>query len=327
MMMTKVDEMQISAIAPLFGSKRTLAPIIVEELGEHHTYFEPFCGSMAVLLAKPKTRMETVCDLNGDLINLARVICHPVLGPKLYRQCRRLWMAEQMFREAAERWKRRGRQPAGETPDLQAAVDYFFTSWVGRNGVVGTKNYNQGFAARYTPGGGHGGTRWQSSVLSIPSWRHRMQDCCILNRCGFELIRRLSDEEGVAIYADPPYLAKGARYIFDDDRRPELITDEEWALAMSWAQRHATEDVKPERAAWHFCLSMELSRFKRARVVVSYYQHPMLKHLYPGWSVRSCSTTKAMVQGNGRVKGAVEAPEVLLLNGASFGGAPGGLFA
>lgn len=43
----------ITAIAPWFGSKRTLAPRIVAELGSHRAYWEPFCGSMAVLLAKP----------------------------------------------------------------------------------------------------------------------------------------------------------------------------------------------------------------------------------------------------------------------------------
>lgn len=38
--------MKISAIAPWFGSKRTLAPRIVEVLGEHRAYWEPFCGSL-----------------------------------------------------------------------------------------------------------------------------------------------------------------------------------------------------------------------------------------------------------------------------------------
>lgn len=190
------EEMTVAAIAPWFGSKRTLAPVIVGELGTHHTYFEPFCGSMAVLLAKPKVRMEAVNDLHGDLVNLARVIQHGRLGAALYRRCRRMWMCESMFREAAERWKVRGIPPAAEEPDLERAVDFMFTSWVGRNGVVGTQSYNQGFAARYTPGGGHGGTRWQSAVASIPAWRRRLQDVTILNRDGFGLLEKISDEPG-----------------------------------------------------------------------------------------------------------------------------------
>ena len=39
--------MQIKALAPWFGGKRTLAPRIVAELGPHRAYWEPFCGSLA----------------------------------------------------------------------------------------------------------------------------------------------------------------------------------------------------------------------------------------------------------------------------------------
>lgn len=45
---------------PWFGSKRTMADEIVAELGKHTQYFEPFCGSMAVLLAKQEVSQETV---------------------------------------------------------------------------------------------------------------------------------------------------------------------------------------------------------------------------------------------------------------------------
>jgi DNA adenine methylase len=291
--------MDVTAIAPWFGSKRTLAPVIVAELGPHHTYFEPFCGSMAVLLSKPKVRMEAVNDLHGDLVNLARVIQHPVLGAMLYRRCRRTLMCEQTFREAAERWKARGIPPAADEPDLERACDFFYTSWVGRNGVVGTQSFNQGFAARYTPGGGHGGTRWQSAVSSIPAWRERLRDVTVLNRDGFELIEKISDEDGVAVYCDPPYIVKGAEYVHDFD------------------------------AGDHDRLALLLSRFVRARIVVSYYDHPRLAELYPvskGWTVVEKPVTKAMVCGNGRGGGAVVAPEVLLINGESVT-ERGGLFA
>ena len=40
----------IRSIAPWYGAKRTIASWIVEELGSHGAYWEPFCGSMAVLL-------------------------------------------------------------------------------------------------------------------------------------------------------------------------------------------------------------------------------------------------------------------------------------
>ncbi|MCI0421333.1 MAG: hypothetical protein L0312_19255 [Acidobacteria bacterium] len=41
--------MKITAIAPWFGSKRTMAPEIVRQLGPHQFYLEGCAGSMAVL--------------------------------------------------------------------------------------------------------------------------------------------------------------------------------------------------------------------------------------------------------------------------------------
>lgn len=323
--LTVIPRMKIKALSPWFGSKRTLAQAIIEELGVHRAYFEPFCGSMAVLLAKAPAAMETVNDLHGDLVNLARVVQHPKLGQRLYRRCRRLLMVETLFKEAARRWKVRGIPPA-DTPDIERAIDFFYTSWVGRNGVVGTKSYDQGFAARYTPGGGHGGTRWRQAVSSIPAWRRRLASVTILNRCGFKLLDAISDEDGVVVYVDPPYVVKGARYVFDDNIKPACVSEDEWIAALEFANQH-TFDIPIERVAWHYVLAQRVKRFQKARVVVSYYEHPLVRLLYPQFVVRKCPVVKALVQGNGHVKGAVEAPEILLLNGPSYAnGTDFGLF-
>jgi DNA adenine methylase len=50
------------------GGKTTIADRIVALLPEHGHYVEPFAGSLAVLLAKPPSRMETVNDIDQDLI-------------------------------------------------------------------------------------------------------------------------------------------------------------------------------------------------------------------------------------------------------------------
>jgi len=143
------DAPKIKAIAPWFGGKRTLAPTIVEELGPHRSYWEPFCGSMAVLLAKPKSSHEHVNDLHRELVNLARVIADDDLGPKLYRRLRRTLLSEDMYRQLVS-------EPTPEDA-LDQAYRYFVISWFGRNGVSGTPSYNStAFAVRWTPGGGHG---------------------------------------------------------------------------------------------------------------------------------------------------------------------------
>lgn len=78
-----MSEMKVKAIAPWFGGKRTMAPDIVEQLGTHTQYFEPFAGSLSVLFAKPESQKETVCDLHGDATNLARVLQNEGLAAEL----------------------------------------------------------------------------------------------------------------------------------------------------------------------------------------------------------------------------------------------------
>lgn len=51
-----------------FGGKTMLADRIVALLPEHGHYVEPYCGSLSVLLAKTPAKMETVNDLDRELV-------------------------------------------------------------------------------------------------------------------------------------------------------------------------------------------------------------------------------------------------------------------
>ena len=66
--------MSLAAPFPYFGGKTSHAARIVPLLPAHDHYVEPFAGSLAVLLAKPRSKMETVNDLDGDLITFWRVL-------------------------------------------------------------------------------------------------------------------------------------------------------------------------------------------------------------------------------------------------------------
>jgi hypothetical protein len=78
---------------PYFGGKSTVASTIWKALGQPKHYIEPFCGSAAVLLARPdynpQKHMETINDKDGFVCNawrgmqfapdeLARYCDHPV---------------------------------------------------------------------------------------------------------------------------------------------------------------------------------------------------------------------------------------------------------
>lgn len=282
-----VSEAKIKAIAPWFGGKRTLAPIVVEELGDHSAYWEPFCGGLAVLMAKPESSHETVNDLHGDLINLARVIADDTKGPELHRKLLKVLTVEDLLRDYDA--KVRHSEYHSDTPDVERAVAFFVSSWMGRNGYCGLKKSERGrtVAVRWTPNGGHGGQRFASAVDSIPAWHNRLRRTLILRRDAFDLLARIDDVSNVAIYVDPPYLVKSDSYL---------------------------HDLTPED---HVRLAAALARFRSARVVVSYYEHPRLADLYPGWTKRTFDVAKNTGHTQHRGKAGKRATEVLLINGPS----------
>lgn len=63
---------------PYFGGKRRAAELIWSRLGNVPNYVEPFCGSCAVLLARPggAGKVETVNDIDGLLVNFWRAVKH-----------------------------------------------------------------------------------------------------------------------------------------------------------------------------------------------------------------------------------------------------------
>lgn len=294
--MSVAPDMKITALSPWYGSKRTLAPTIIEELGDHKAYWEPCCGSMAVLLAKPQARAETVNDLHGDLVNMARCISGPETGPMLYRRLRRLVVADELLAEY-DAPIRRG-DYAGEGVDIDRAVSFFVTSWMGRNGEVGLAKQERGrqLAVRWSPNGGDPATRFRNAVTSIPAWRRRLRGVTILRRDLFAVLEKIGDEPDTAIYVDPPYIAKSDEYLYD------------------------FKDGFMDEASDHERLAAALSRFKLARVVVSYYEHPELDRLYPRWTRRKVYLNRNMASVQVGTSGKKVAPEALILNGPSLAG-------
>jgi DNA adenine methylase len=59
---------------PYAGGKQRLADRIVTLMPDHLHYVEPFAGALAVLLAKPASRIETVNDLDGEIVTFWRVL-------------------------------------------------------------------------------------------------------------------------------------------------------------------------------------------------------------------------------------------------------------
>lgn len=64
----------MKAIIKYPGSKWLLANWIINFFPKHHSYLEPFFGAGAVLFNKPRSNIETVNDLDGNVVNLFECI-------------------------------------------------------------------------------------------------------------------------------------------------------------------------------------------------------------------------------------------------------------
>lgn len=56
------------------GGKSRLANKIIELFPRHRHYVEVFGGSGAILFSKPRSKIETYNDINGELVNFFRVL-------------------------------------------------------------------------------------------------------------------------------------------------------------------------------------------------------------------------------------------------------------
>jgi DNA adenine methylase len=116
-----------------------------------------------------------------------------------------------------------------------------------------------------------------------------MRRVTVLSRDALGVLENIRDEDGTAIYADPPYIAEGDQYGHNLDN------------------------------SQHRRLAEILGRFRRARVVVSYYEHPLLDELYPParWTRVSNMVVRRTSTANG-VIGSEKRNDLLLINGPSY---------
>lgn len=64
----------MGALVRYHGGKVRMAAKIISLFPAHDCYVEPFGGGAAVLLAKPRSRLEVYNDMDGDMVTLFRVL-------------------------------------------------------------------------------------------------------------------------------------------------------------------------------------------------------------------------------------------------------------
>ncbi len=185
----------MNAIFKYPGAKWSLADWIIDHFPPHHSYVEPFFGSGAVLFTKRRSNIETVNDLDGDVINLFDWIRKDPerLASTIY------WTpyARQVYDRAYADMK-------SETDSFQRAVNFYVRMMMGHGfrttgEKVGWKNDVQGREAAYAA------KYWCQTPEVIRQAAERLRGVQIENRPALEIISRFNFPN-VLIYADPPYL-------------------------------------------------------------------------------------------------------------------------
>lgn len=226
-----------------YGGKTTLAPRIASLLPKHLHYVEPFAGSLAVLLAKPPSRMETVNDLDGDLMLFWRVlrdrtdelVAAAALTPhgrNEFEACRDFEVDDEL--ERARRVWVLLTQSRSSTLRL--------TGWRHYQDAVGSSvsfpRYLQGYVERMPP-----------AAL-------RLRGVSLESRPALDVIADFGRHATTLLYVDPPYLRS--------------------------ARNSAGYRFEMGGEAEHRALA-EALRSVAAAVVLSGYDSPLYEDLYDGW--------------------------------------------
>ena len=174
------------------GAKWGMAKEIIALMPKHRSYVEPFFGSGAVLFNKPHSAIETVNDIDGDIVNFFRVLRE---RPDELAQAISLTpYARDVFNDAHEN---RG------TDDFDRAYRFAIRSKMGH----GFKTYQKtGFKIDvYARERSYCVSCWNRLPADLAEAAERLKQVQIENKPALEVIRKFN-HDNVLIYADPPYL-------------------------------------------------------------------------------------------------------------------------
>lgn len=188
-----MEQTNMNTVIKYPGSKWSLADWIIRFFPKHHTYLEPFFGSGAVLFNKPRSCIETVNDLDGNVTNFFRWVKDD--PEKLAHEIYYTPYARQVYEEASIE------APADS---LANAANFCIRCNMGHGfrttgEKVGWKTDIQGRERAYAA------KEWCELPEKIIQAAERLRGVQIENRPALDLIRRYNHKK-VLIYLDPPYM-------------------------------------------------------------------------------------------------------------------------
>jgi DNA adenine methylase len=236
-----------------FGGKSRLAPWIASLLPPHRVYVEPFCGSAAVLFAKPPSTHEVINDRFGDLVCFMKVLRDR--PDELEMACRLTPYARDEYAAAD--------LEAEDLDEIERSRRWWVRS---SQSFAQTAAAGTGWSTSIKRGSNNARSAW-NRIERFAAGAQRLACVTIENRDALDVIETYDDPLG-AIYVDPPYL-DATRTSFNDlngwSRRP----------AGDYAHEFQTEEQ-------HRALAGVLG-VARGAVILSGYPSPLYEELYDGW--------------------------------------------
>ncbi len=227
-----------------FGSKARLASRIVGLLPSHRSYIEPFAGSLAVLMAKPRSAgLEVANDIDGDLMTFWRVLRDQ--PDELMRVCA---LTPHSRAEHAAAW------PIPPTlPDVERARRVWVRLTQGRGGHL----RRTGWRHHQVSGGRSMPFTLAGYVDRFGFAAERLAGVSLECLPALEVIGKYGRDDHALLYVDPPYLGQ---------------------TRSAHVYRHEMTDETAHRSladALHSC---------EASVVLSGYPCSLYDDLYRGWA-------------------------------------------
>ena len=181
------------------GGKWRIAPWVISYFPQHDIYCEPFAGAASVFMRKPRAHGEVLNDIDGDVVNVFRVLRDPAAAARLERLVRLTPFAREEFMASYDS----GPGPADPVERARRTLVRAFMGF----GTTAMRESRTGFRARTYKRNQTGPADWASWPDQILAFVARLQGVTIERMDAVDCIR-LHDGPDVLFYVDPPYLEK-----------------------------------------------------------------------------------------------------------------------
>ena len=231
------------------GGKFLLANWIISNFPPHRTYVEPFGGGGSVLLRKPRSYAEVYNDLDGEIVNVFRVVRDR--GDELRRALELTPFAREEFLLSYD--------PSDDP--VEQAMRTITRSFMGfcSAAVCGEVS---GFRANSNRSGTTPAQNWRNYPDSLPAAIDRFRGVVIEQRDASEVMCQ-HDGPDTLCYVDPPYVH-------------ETRSGKTRGTVTRKAYKHELTDDQ------HRDLAAVLNTLQGA-VILSGYRCPLYDELYAGW--------------------------------------------